>query len=90
MLRAKNAALKPTGLTLAQYVALTELERVFGDPADGSVSEAGGFGVLPGAFDDTAGGVDVHNLGAGGRGGERAAACVGEEVEDAGPIVALY
>ena len=27
MLRAKNAALKPTGLTLAQYVALTELER---------------------------------------------------------------
>lgn len=27
MLRAKSVALKPTGLTLAQYVALTELER---------------------------------------------------------------
>jgi DNA-binding MarR family transcriptional regulator len=27
MLRAKNGALKPVGLTLAQYVALTELER---------------------------------------------------------------
>jgi DNA-binding MarR family transcriptional regulator len=27
MLRAKSAALKPAGLTLAQYVALTELER---------------------------------------------------------------
>lgn len=26
MLRAKNAVLKPVGLTLAQYVALTELE----------------------------------------------------------------
>ena len=27
MLRAKSAALKPVGLTLAQYVALTELDR---------------------------------------------------------------
>jgi DNA-binding MarR family transcriptional regulator len=27
MLRVKNAALKPVGLTLAQYVALTELDR---------------------------------------------------------------
>jgi DNA-binding MarR family transcriptional regulator len=27
MLRAKNAALKPAGLTLAQYVALAELDR---------------------------------------------------------------
>ena len=27
LLRAKNAALKPVGLTLAQYVALAELER---------------------------------------------------------------
>ena len=66
----------------ALQFAAAEFHRVFGDPANRPLGEAGEGGVLPRPVDDVLRRVDVHDLRPRGRGGQRAAARVRKQIQN--------
>ena len=72
----------------AADLALDELPRVLYDPMDGPLVQAGKFRIAAGPGHDVPRGVDVHHLGPGRGGRQRARARVGEEVSTRGRVPA--